>query len=573
VTESTSTANASDPILHGRGGVLRDCLFLLLIATLSVAPYVTRLGFYGDDWAILAALVNADDSSFRAMWDAQYEQNVNLQRRPTQILYQAVLFRASALNPLGYHAVNAAVLFLAALFLYFIAREFDPRRVIAVAVAAVYILLPNYSTDRFWFAAFTYSLTTMLFLLGVYAFARAIRSGRPEGWILLGLGALSAALLGTEVVFPLTAALPVALWLRVRQLHPDRSLRQLGVRRGVVVLSPMIVIVPAVLYKASFSDVSMIPNIFRMAFIGFGAFAVNFGTYGIALPHTVIWALRQVSWVALALGTVLAVLIYSYLSPMARRVAPRARPDWTKLALGGTTIFVLGSAIFLIAPAVMFWSAGVANRVWIAASIGVAVAWVAIAGWLSSWLSSGPGCNRAFAAVITSICLSGSIINSAVSGFWVSSWRRQLAVLDDVRVAVPKLESGTDFILDGVCPYIGPAIVFESNWDLAGALRIIYRDRTLRADVTTGDLSIGEDGLRTHLFLKSYFHPYGDNLLLFDYSKRIVHRLTDVGIARSYLSERVRCPAGAAGRGALMLPMDEWYGNGFRPWRRDKARP
>ena len=103
MTESTSTANASDPILHGRGGVLRDCLFLLLIATLSVAPYVTRLGFYGDDWAILAALVNADDSSFRAMWDAQYEQSVNLQRRPTQILYQAVLFRASALNPLGYH--------------------------------------------------------------------------------------------------------------------------------------------------------------------------------------------------------------------------------------------------------------------------------------------------------------------------------------------------------------------------------------------------------------------------------------------------------------------------------------
>jgi len=573
MTESASAANASHPILHGGGGELRDCLFLLLVVTLSVAPYITRLGFYGDDWAILAALVHADDSSFRAMWDAQYAQSVNLERRPTQILYHAVLYRASALNPLGYHAVNAAVLFFAALLLYFIAREFDSGRVIAVAVAAVYILLPNYSTDRFWFAAFTYSLTTMLFLLGVYAFVRAVRSRLPEGWILLGLVALSVALLGTEIVFPLAAALPVALWLRVQQLQPDRSLRQLGMRRGVVLLSPLIVIVPAVLYKASFSNVSMIPNIFRMAFIGFGAFAVNVGTYGIALPHTVIWAFRQVTWVALALGTVLAVLIYSYLSRIAIRAAPRALPDWTKLALVGTTIFVLGSAIFLIAPAVMFWSAGVANRVWIAASIGTAFAWVAISVWLSSWLSSGPGYNRAFAAVITSICLSGFIINSAISGFWVSSWRRQVDVLNDVRVAVPKLESGTDFILDGVCPYIGPAIVFESNWDLAGALRIIYRDRTLRADIATGDLSIGEDGLRTHLFLTSYFHPYGDNLLLFDDSKRIVHRLTDASIARRYLSERVSCPAGAAGRGALILPMDEWYGNGFRPWRRDKARP
>ena len=109
MTESTSTVNASDPILHGREGLLRDCLFLLLVATLSVAPYVTRLGFYGDDWAILAALVNADDSSFRAMWDVQYEQNVNLQRRPTQILYDAVLFRASALNPLGYHEFRKEV--------------------------------------------------------------------------------------------------------------------------------------------------------------------------------------------------------------------------------------------------------------------------------------------------------------------------------------------------------------------------------------------------------------------------------------------------------------------------------
>jgi len=567
MTESTSTANASNPILHRGGGVLRDGLFLLLVVTLSVAPYVTRLGFYGDDWAILAALLNADDSSFQAMWDVQYAQSVNLQRRPTQIVYHAVLFRASALNPLGYHAVNAAVLFLAALLLYLIACEVDPRRVIAVAVATVYILLPNYSTDRFWFAAFTYTLTTMLFLLSVYAFARAIRSSLPEGWSLLGLVALGVALLGNEIVIPPAAALPVALWLRVRQLHPDRSLRQLGIRRGVVVLSPMIVIIPAVLYKASFSDVSMIPNIFRMAFIGIGAFAVNFGTYGIAMPHTVIWAFRQVSWVALALGTVLAVLISSYLSLITRSLTPRARPDWTKLALVGTTIFVLGSAIFLIAPAVTFWSAGVANRVWIAASIGLAFAWVAFSGWLSSWLSSWLGYNRVFAAVITSICLSGFIVNSAVSDFWVSSWRRQLDVLNDVRVAVPKMESGTDFILDGVCPYIGPAIVFESNWDLAGALRIIYRDRTLRADVTTGDLSIGEDGLRTQLYGKSYFHPYGDKLLLYDYTKRSLRRLTDAGNARSHLFERVRCPAGAAGRGALILPVDVWYGNGFRPWR------
>jgi hypothetical protein len=564
---STSAATASNPS-PPKAGVLGDNLFLLLVVALSVAPYVSRLGFYGDDWAFLAALVNADNQSLRTMWDVQYAQSANLQRRPTQIVYQSLLFRAFALNPQGYHAVNATVLASAALLLYFVLREFDVERVIAVAIAAVYILLPNYSTDRFWFAAFTYPLTTTLFLLSVYAFVRAIGSRFVESWILLGLGSLGAALLGNELVVPFAVALPVALWLRVRHLHSVRSFRQVGMRIGVVFLAPLIVIVPAVFYKSTFVERSAIPDVFNVMFLGIGSVAVNVGTYGIALPHTVSWAFSQLSWVELAFGTVLAVLIFSYLSFIARSIVPRGLlPEWTKLALLGTAIFVLGTAIFLIAPIVAFWSAGVANRVWIAASVGMAFGWVAVLGWLSTWLSNWTRYNRAFAALIASLCVSGFVINSALSGFWVSAWRRQLEVLDDIRGAVPKMEHGTDFILHRVCPYIGPAIVFESTWDLAGALRIVYRDGTIRADVTALDFNIEEDGLRTQLYGKSYSHAYKDNLLLFDDGTRIVRRLTNAGDARRYLSESAGCPQGVAGRGALVLPVDLWYEKGFRPWR------
>ena len=565
---STSAATRSNRTLPKGGGVLSDSLFLLLVVTLSVAPYVSGLGFYGDDWAFLGALVNADNQSLGSMWDVQYAQSANLGRRPTQIVYQSLLFRAFALNPRGYHTVNAAVLASAALLLYFVLREFDLERVIAVAIAAVYILLPNYSTDRFWFAAFTYPLTTTLFLLSVYAFVRAIRSRFVECWILLGVASLGAALLGNEVVVPFAAALPVVLWMRVRHLHTGQSFRQAGIRRGVVFLSPLIVIVPAVFYKSTFVERSAIPDVFYVAFLGIGSVAVNVGTYGIGLPHTVSWAFSHLTWVELALGTVLAVIAFSYLSFISRSIAPRALLSrWMKIALLGTAIFVLGAAIFLIAPIVAFWSAGVANRVWIAASVGMAFGWVAVSGWLSSWLSNWTRYNRAFAALIASLCVSGFVINSALSGFWVSAWRRQLDVLDDIRAAVPKMEHGTDFILHRVCPYVGPAIVFESNWDLAGALRIVYRDLTIRADVTALDFSIGEDGLRTQLYGKSYFHAYKDSLLLFDHGTRTVRRLTNAGDARRYLSERAECPEGAAGRGALILPVDVWYEKGFRLWR------
>lgn len=565
---TTSAANASRSIPE-RGDALRDSLFLLLVVCLSVAPYVSRLGFYSDDWAFLAALVHAPDHSLGAMWDAQYTQSVSLRRRPTQIVYQSVLFRAFALNPLGYHAVNNAVLALAALLLYFVLREYDLQRAIAIAIAVVYILLPNYSVARFWFATFFYPLTIALFLLSAYAFLRALRSQHPGGWILLGVGLLGAAALGSETVVPLMAALPVALWLRLQQLHRDQSFRQLAMTSGIVLLTPVIVVVLTILYKASAGGASVIPDIVRMAFVSIGAVAVNFGTYGIGLPHTVSWAVSQLSWVDLVLGTVLAVVVFSYVSYISRSIAPpaAARHDWTKLALLGASIFVLGMSIFLIAPTVAFWSAGIANRVWITASIGMAFIWVALTGWLSSWLSNWTRFNRAFGGLIACLCVSSFVINSALSTFWVAAWPRQLEVLNDIRGAAPKIDPGTDFILHGVCPYIGPAIVFESNWDLAGAIKIIYRDRTLGADVTTGDFTIGQDGLRTQLYSKSYFHPYGDKLLLFDHSSRTVHRLTNADQAQRYLSERPTCPGGAEGRGTLILPVDVLYSKGFRPWR------
>ena len=459
-----TAANASNPVPSESATVLSDCLFLLLVVTLSVAPYVSRVGFYSDDWAFLAVLVNADNQSLGAMWDVQYAQSISLRRRPTQIVYQSMLFRAFELNPLGYHAVNAAVLASAALLLYFVVREYGMQRAIAVAVAAVYILLPNNSTDRFWFAAFFYPLTITLLLLGVYAFLRALRIQHLAGWVLLGIGSLGGAILGSETVIPLIAVLPVALWLRVRQLHPGRSFRALGMKSGIVLLIPVIVTVPAVLYKANLVGSSQIPGIFRMAFLGVGAVAVNFGSYGIALPHTVKWAFSQLSWAGLTLGTVVAVLAFSYLSFISRSIAPPALPDWRKLALVGGSIFILGIAIFLIAPTVAFWSAGIANRVWITAGLGMALMWVAMASWLSSWLSKWTRYDRAFAGLITGLRVSGFVINSALSTFWVSAWPRQLEVLDDIRAAVPKMEPGTDFILHGVCPYIGPAIVFESNW-------------------------------------------------------------------------------------------------------------
>ena len=78
-------------------------------------------------------------------------------------------------------------------------------------------------------------------------------------------------------------------------------------------------------------------------------------------------------------------------------------------------------------------------------------------------------------------------------------------------------------------------VVFESSWDLAGALMIFYRDRTLRADVVTPNLKVEEDRLSTVLYGGMYSHyPYNEKLFVYNFGRKTTHQLTDAQTARRY---------------------------------------
>ncbi len=109
-------------------------------------------------------------------------------------------------------------------------------------------------------------------------------------------------------------------------------------------------------------------------------------------------------------------------------------------------------------------------------------------------------------------------------------------------------------ILDGVCPYLGPGIVFEANWDLAGALEILYRDPTLQANVVTPSLRLGDKGVSVWLYDTETYYPYGERLLLYDFRRKATYRFDNVEKARSYFetlhADRSNgCPQGREGFG------------------------
>jgi hypothetical protein len=116
--------------------------------------------------------------------------------------------------------------------------------------------------------------------------------------------------------------------------------------------------------------------------------------------------------------------------------------------------------------------------------------------------------------------------------------------------------------------------VYESNWDLAGALQVAYGDPTLEADVTTANMVVEPYGLVTEIYGQRSVHPYGDHLLLYDHEQRRTVSLRDQRAAVQYLGgEHPRppegCSGGSPGRGTEIFPVDSLYDalelRGFHP--------
>ena len=189
-TVATRTARPAPAAQRGRNrDLLSDGLFLVAIVVGSAALYVTELGFYSDDWAFLGSLATHGDHSSVGPPGGQ-DFTPLIRPRPTQVAYQTVLFGLFGLEPVGYHVVNAALLAAMAVLFYAALRELRLPRLVAVAVPAVYALLPHYSTDRFWFASFGYTLSMALYFLSAVADLRALKAGGRSRWAWKGVLAL-----------------------------------------------------------------------------------------------------------------------------------------------------------------------------------------------------------------------------------------------------------------------------------------------------------------------------------------------------------------------------------------------
>lgn len=563
-----------------RRATLLDLGFLAALLLLSLGLHVGRLGFSSDDWAFLAAFAQSQDQSLGGLFWANYGPHTRM--RPAQVLYFALLFWLFGAEPLGYHLVNAAVLLCAVLLLYLALRELGLPRLVTLSTPAIYALLPHYATDRFWVAAFQAGLSMALYFLSLYADLRTLRAGAAArwGWKLLSLGAMLVAGLAYEVVLPLFLLNALLIWWLGRPRAGGRA-RPLGLGVRAALAGSGLALLAALLgFKAlvttrldtsagvvertltlAYRAVDLNPDDLDRGLNIRQALTTSYGELVFGMPAAVWSILRErPALPTLITAAAIGLLVCGYLL-WAGATTPRPLPD-SRLELlrplaWGTLLFGLGYAIFLSASQVQFAATGIGNRTAIAAAVGVAFSLVGGLGWASAVLMSGAWRLRLYCLLVGLLCAGGFLLIDRLAGYWAEAYQRQREVLAAIERRFPALPDGSTLLLDGVCPYAGPAIVFESHWDLAGALQVLYRNPSLRADVVTPNLHIDDRAITTRIYDMQTAHPY-ERLFVYHAGQDVVFPLPDAAAARRYFATynpdyRGGCPPGRPGFGVLVF--------------------
>ncbi len=553
---------------------VRDGLFLAIAVILSLVWYVPHLGFYSDDWAFLGLYATASDQTIAGYFDASHSAVHAM--RPVQLWLCAALYRFFGTAPLGYHLFNGLLIVLNPILAYAIARQLRVSRTIALPVALVFGVLPSYSTDRVWYLAFAITLSLTAGLTSIFADLKAVSASDRRVGILWKAGGCAALLISTlayEIVLPLLLFAPAFLiwrerrderpvarqWIAYVVLLAGINLALLG---GVVAFK----LKTTVRLGAEHGLAAQVLSIVRQALRPFapeGAYGLNvfsalrvhFVDYGVKMPQSLFTAIPGASPGLLWLTCVFAMATFAYLFVTVRTQPWPSVREWSATILAGLAVFALGYAIFLTNYNVQFTPTGLANRVAIVATLGAAMCIVGCGGLAVSTLG-----NRAaptlFAALIAAFAASGFLITNVVAAYWMDAYRTERDILSGIRERFPTLPPDSTLILDGVCPYTGPAIVFESHWDLAGALQVMYRDPTLKADVATPRLAVGDAGITTSIYGEPVTYPYDDRLFAYHAGTAAVQRLADAALARAYFDKetfRLRCPPGKEGLGVALF--------------------
>jgi hypothetical protein len=540
-----NVANISDrrPVGHRKSSYwVQDSLFLAVVTILSSLFYVSRLGFYWDDWQVLKIFHFSPEQGLIGLTRAVFVAWPEMRARPVQAFQWALVYDLFGRNPLAYHLLNTASFLFGLCMFYLALRTLTERRLISVATAVLYGLLPHYSTDRVWYAILVANLSMALYFLSLFADLKQVTWRSWLGpWKVVSSASLVLSLLAYELFMPFFLLNPVLVAIKRVQFKWTGKTKNWGaVATCLSFVTNLVLIILISNFKQRTSQRSPTGGQFGWWLADntwTGSIDLTFRSYLLNLPHilSVIWH-NYWNWSSFLITAAVVILIASYLIRIAR-VSGERLPHWAVLVLlilAGTSI---SGASYSYLYSFYQVNTGVNNRVAIASASTVAVAWMATAALISRFASRQAKANVIFCLLIAILCGCGCLINNTIASFWVAASEKQNEILSGMKQHFPSPPPGSSILLTGLCAWNGPGIVFEAAWDVGGALALLYDDRMIKGELLWPWLEAHEDGIPSGRDQSNKTTMYSfTSLYVYDVRSKQAVRVPDSKTARDFIN-------------------------------------
>ena len=447
-------------------------LVAALLGAVAVAlylPHVFQTGFYTDDWELVA------ESHFSRDLVGGTIDGLSQGYRPLGIVFFRILTAIAGTQPSHFAVYGLGLSAVEGTLLYALVRRAGLAQLPAACAGALMVLAPWIDATRLWMATYAESTAVCLVLAGMLAGLAALQAA--PGWPRRARHALSlllylAGCLCFEGVIPLVA---VAALLYAAVVPWRAALRRWPLDLLVAVVGFAGNISGGSRRGTDFSPGHLLARIDEVA-------NASLGVLGRALPLRTL-ADGPIGFVVV----IVAVLGLGML--VGRRDSQIASVRrWTFTLLLGVAFAAAGLVALLPASSAFTpsWE-GVDDRYSVAAAPGEVVALVAAAWLLGLGLAAIVGRDRVATPIAVALLAAMGIGLVSQERLSQSSWtlasQEQHRILDVVTRAVgPAPPAGTSvatFRHARTTP--GNMPIFETSWDLKGALQLHYGDRSLRA--------------------------------------------------------------------------------------------
>jgi hypothetical protein len=456
---------------------------LAVLAVAVFGPHVVTGGWVMDDWALVARLdaahrVDGLQGAFSAAMDIIYRPGYGF------TLFAEWLIGRDGQAP--YLAIGVSLIATHGGLLYATLRYMGLAPLAALVPSILFVTVPSIDGARLWFASYNALWSTTFFLAGSLLAFRGLRaSGRSA--VLLHIGAVLlyfAAGVTYEIALPLVLLAPVAYAL----VHGLRAAAIRAPADWLAAGAALAVIVPGAeeTRGGDFSIGHIADRLSETRREWLAVLEQSIPAHGLLLG--------PVGWVLAVLAV--AGLVLAWREPEQRR-AVRA---WSLLTVCGLAWTWAGLAALLPATSYYIprWQ-GISSRFAALSWLGEAVLLTGVLWLLAIGLATllrRPAFSSAV-AVLAALATAGTWASQEHTNqkAWSTAWREAQNVMSSVKSALPEIPRGSAVVTfrhpviadtGGVVGALDPwppggVPIFQSTWDLDGAVRLLYRDESLRA--------------------------------------------------------------------------------------------